>query len=558
MRYIVILQLLVIATFGLSQISYSQNTSHKPFKSLSGATAAEKAPVVMAISPSEDSRVLISAKLIVANQGNENEVYPSPHQHILFNATTGSTSADAKIRITARVKGNLGQQIYFEVIDPDDPSPYPEDMTPDTAWSGLTTNDFNIQLETTPNSLPDDNRDPNKNGRLSYNHFQVNCFPNSSHRVQIGSSNSKRLTSGPYNGQWEVWTTLRITDDFAGDNYIVRATGEKPNGTQYYDQQTKLNDKYKSSGVLTAWKRIYFEKDMMYRTGSLLSVDAAINDTAVTVADASVFQDAFDATTPSTRPQVRILSAGNGMEVNLVRITNITGNILTLDSSLGKSHLISKQGFVGLRTGINDNDFYTIDTSNISTTFNDAYVEIVEMQSGGSGVPKIVFNTVADLNEFSSNWFNYKNKSNCIHLVGATSYSSVLNVGVSLSNNNNISCVLFDSINSTSALDGGTVYNLSLVQKNALAKFVLNHEFVHQFDDISVGNGHDHEYTPDGNHSCIMDVPPSFEVINGAITVNQHSDPFGGVPKLGLNSSVDATSYPMYHIYLVRDAPDGL
>ncbi len=69
---------------------------------------------VLSVLPDSPTKVLISAK----HGGG----YPSPYQ-----------TQDGQIRIIAKVKGGRGK-VVFEVVDPDDPSPYPEDTDHDTIW----------------------------------------------------------------------------------------------------------------------------------------------------------------------------------------------------------------------------------------------------------------------------------------------------------------------------------------------------------------------------------------------------------------------------------------
>ncbi len=320
--------------------------------------------------PDNPTKVLISAK----HGGG----YPSPYQN-----------QDGQIQITAKVKGGRPGTVFFEVIDPDDPSPYPEDTNHNTVWNYYAPN-YNIEGLAADDN-PNDNRDPNKNGRLPYDTFQNNCLQ--LRQVRIGDPNwSRRLPDGT----WEVWTNLLITDRFAGDNYIVRATCEQPETGKYFHEQPKLQGKYKESTLLTAWKRIYYERDMMYRVGSLLAQDAAAGQNQVVVENGAVF---------AVNDRVRVFDSAN-REANLLTITAINGNTLILSGNLTNAYTVANQGFVGRETGNNAANFFIPDTSELAQTFDECFVEWMFLADGSTGVPRVDSTAEGQMFTFRDRWFN--------------------------------------------------------------------------------------------------------------------------------------------------------
>ena len=222
----------------------------------------ESKPEVTSVTPAQSSKVLISA---LYGGG-----YPSPEQAVLAQAPNQNEDAFAKVRVTAMVKNAMaGDIVTFEVTDPDDASPYAEDTTPETIYD-YTDGALNGKLDiaaASDNDQPNngnDNRDPDKNGR-KYAAFQNQCLD--SRRVTIGQEGSEKLA----NGTWKAWTTLNITQRFGGDNYVVNATAEEANLDQSFTEQQQLKDKFKSSGLLVAWKRVYSDFNRSYAMGSYLT-----------------------------------------------------------------------------------------------------------------------------------------------------------------------------------------------------------------------------------------------------------------------------------------------
>ena len=150
------------------------------------------------------------------------DAYPSQYQ-----------SADHQIVVTASVTPipNPSRAICFRVVDPLDTAPYGDGSTTGY-WC--------------------DNKDPgtsNNAGKL----------------WNPATSSWNSVVCVQTNGSGQASVTLNTTDRYAGDNYIVQAS---------YDDWTSAATKaLAQTGVITGWKRLYIEKDRMYRRGGLLFED---------------------------------------------------------------------------------------------------------------------------------------------------------------------------------------------------------------------------------------------------------------------------------------------
>lgn len=158
-----------------------------------------------ASSSASDRKVLISK-----HRGDDQ--FPSPYQQKLL--------SDRQIEITATVrdgKGNpgSGKTVYFRVVDPADTSGY---VTPKTN---------------------NDNKDQDD-----------------------ADSGTLSETSATSDSTGKVTTVLTVTDQYAGDNYRIDASF-----TSLANPDTTCRPCY-STGVITAWKRIYLEVDQMFRRGA--------------------------------------------------------------------------------------------------------------------------------------------------------------------------------------------------------------------------------------------------------------------------------------------------
>ena len=114
---------------------------------------------------------------------------------------------------------------------------------------------------------------------------------------------------------------LEVTDHWAGDNYVITVHA--------IYEPTPLND---HSGTLIAWKRVYIEKDKMYKIGSHLAAeftaDGNSDPDVITVTDASVF---------SVDDSVYVFDADH-QPGEPATIDGIDGNDITLDVDLADDY----------------------------------------------------------------------------------------------------------------------------------------------------------------------------------------------------------------------------
>jgi len=190
------------------------------------------------------------------------------------------------------------QEIYFRIYDPCDSSSYTE-----TTCTAPVAND--------------NKHEGFKKGNLkvppTYTKIEGSEFEENNEVIEVGVKTDLDGTAS---------VILTITNQYAGDNYQVYAAGHPvPKPNQEATQLTKY---------MVAWKRIYFEEDMMYRVGSDLVEDFfddgnSMSDT-IEVEDARVFAvddvvEIFDALNP-----VR--------ETAVITAVDTIDNLLALDDDL--------------------------------------------------------------------------------------------------------------------------------------------------------------------------------------------------------------------------------
>lgn len=222
-----------------------------------------------------EGKIMISTKHCTTN--TPNRVYTSaittkagtPAQH---HSPDGSHNSD--VTATACVTpvppeeltGFPDLTVYFEVIDPDDQSPY----------------DGKVEPSDPTNQWPNDNLDPEKRmiwGETGcpegYEDFQAACL----------TAREATATLVTIDGiqRYAAETILKPTDRYAGDNYQVRATLRKPdysNEFGRFDTHTGMNTNntpyvfhastIKETISLVSWKRVYIEYANMYKKGATI------------------------------------------------------------------------------------------------------------------------------------------------------------------------------------------------------------------------------------------------------------------------------------------------
>jgi hypothetical protein len=436
---------------------------------------------------------------------------------------------DGKVVISAYLeKPVAGVKVYFDVVDPDDPARYSnvkgfvsdkEDLDPTTVYD-FKKQDHNIEKPTSDKD-PGDNRDSKKTMEASsfeqYKAFQENALS-----ARWATTVVREIGDGPEKRKVAVAeVTLTTTNRFNGDNYIVRATTADPRDKKEtiqafnYDYFTNIRrirfnqadipaEKIKQTTLLTAWQRVYYELDVMYRVGAAVAADAAAGQRKVKVR-AGVFKvgdkvrvmDDRDNREPALATVMQVQGAGGGLEE------------LTLDrdlTRLWKARDPAQHSWVGKETGNAATDFYIPDTSRLPDTFDDTFVEIVKLNQGSTGIPLYYPPRIRFALHWSLSFFSVKAKQrqNLFQLVGAGPSRDELGVplgfaGSSDSLDENFSWVF-------------VVDDKGKARDPRVLRDIVNHEAVHQFDETEdarqgePAGGHNKLDAHDGSDKCLMNV----------------------------------------------------
>jgi hypothetical protein len=311
------------------------------------------------------------------------------------NDTVAQTS-DGQVTISAYIAQKVeGGRVYFEVLDPDDLSPYErdarvtgdfefdEDFNDDvlqvnntSAYTAhpnngtevaiyvktsteatpicrirkvkaktdttITLADLDINVAsgslvrlTTPEADRNDNSDgfgTMAGGTLSaYNGFQ-NCLSARWALTQIKTIN------GVERAVAEV--TLTITDHCAGDNYVVRATGVVPENKPFNDASGVTPNTADAdipaayivqTATLVAWKRVYLEYHQMYREGATLTAPFTADDDGDEGDDDLLTVDNTDDFIADTDNGTEVVIFGWGMASIERRVLDKTATTITVD-----------------------------------------------------------------------------------------------------------------------------------------------------------------------------------------------------------------------------------
>ena len=304
------------------------------------------------VTPDGDAKKVIISRLTgtVANAGD------------LISATDDAyylteQTEDRKVNITAELNlPLLDIPVYFEVVDPDDMSPYEGKRVENNITVG--NEDFN----------PNDNMDGVFSMKGGYDSFQ-------SAALSIRQANST-LTAG----QARATTTLTITEQYSGDNYIVRAIcqpSEPTNGFDVNSAPAVLNDgNYKrivsdiaQSANLVAWKRCYIEHAQMYKKGATIITSAQAGATEIFVdSNFDFLPKGSDLNDIPERAKITFFDkSGNNFNCNVTALA-IVGepgmHKITIDTPLPRDYAM----YSGIKLQGN-NEVYANDLSAIPSAF---------------------------------------------------------------------------------------------------------------------------------------------------------------------------------------------
>ncbi|UCF81155.1 MAG: IPT/TIG domain-containing protein [Acidobacteriota bacterium] len=297
-----------------------------------------------------------------------------------------STAQSADGQVTIKVITNpplVGETVYLRIIDP-----------PDTALYG------------TP-SFGDNNDKVAGEDAGSFS----------------AADRSVDTTSVVTGADGTVEVTLYITDRYAGDNYKIQASFEPFAGDDPPNPGTRIKAE---SGTITAWKRIYVERDDMYRRGGMLFSDFtpdgdSLPDTIqVETGHNLIVGDGID-----------IFDADHPVEMfaheaaTIQTITPDTGfDSVALDVDLQQGY---NAGFAGgdkgAGVGVPSTGFYKADAGLLHDTYGEVFVEYLFPDAGRGAVPYRPSFVLADLTPFRDIWFSNQTKANYLFLVGGTERS---------------------------------------------------------------------------------------------------------------------------------------
>ena len=187
-------------------------------------------------------------KPVILNNAGQSQPYPTTYQ-----------VADRLVKLT--VQGWAGMQIHLTLIDPRDTAGYapsggwPAKIAYPTLWPYLVyDNDVWTDASVTDYGLT-----TQSSGALQ------------------GTPPVLQLDPTPVSDNTATFY-LKLPPRYAGDNWQVLVQKRKADGTLISDKKPTI------SSVFTGWKRVYIEKDRMFRRGGLLAMDAAFGQSTVYVA----------------------------------------------------------------------------------------------------------------------------------------------------------------------------------------------------------------------------------------------------------------------------------
>lgn len=421
---------------------------------------------------------------------------------------------DGRLRVRANA-GKPGRSIYFRVVDPPDSAAY----------------------------IPVADRRPNDNkgssGRLSETHAIANA-------------------SGI------VETELIITDRYAGDNYRVEASADPSFGCGAGCART---------GVITAWKRVYVEKDEMFREGSTLAADAPAGARTIRVHDRrqfrrsdtvrlihAPFREGTGPLAPDGSVDLRFWS--ETATIDRIERDPADGGrgILTLAAPLEHSYYIDQSSFVGdgmpyLNDGvgvITDNaaqSLFTMDTGLVAPAFGDAFTDYVVLsaatdENGIPHVPYVESLSTPQMSHFAHKWFENADhvkpmpvppaSANHQHLVSGRTRTNVnpgeLSLGETTNGGGGNYSVIWVANIETGVRQHHPRTGITGLDARRVNAETVVHELVHQYDanppEDATGGHCDQNVYPGHPHAtqlCLMNSPANDRQKGDGIVALHHA-----------------------------------
>jgi hypothetical protein len=370
----------------------------------------------------------VSPQRVILNNADEDTPYPSTKQW-----------DDGLMLLTAR--GWSGMTLRLTVVDPPDFSPY----IPWGTW--------------TPK--------PGKTASLPYVANDNEVWADST--ISDGDWGLSAYSSGPWTQELEVtpgadhravfW--LRMPPRYAGDNVQIATEKVDPKTNQVVPEML-----CSLSPVFTSWKRVFIEKDRMFRRGGVLRNDSIPGQSSVLLyknSDDSRWDNLqegdkiaiFDSATPFEGPHDEAFVASGGIDPNYppaaagephrVKVDLVTTRGGTTPYLLTRTYSASLpdtafcpnfasgssaavgviQSADGQITDTSTNQingagsaFYDADMRDVKQPFTDAYVEVIGQRDGAGAVPYVAgvwfdwahqsVSNFQSLHELSNLWFANK------------------------------------------------------------------------------------------------------------------------------------------------------
>ncbi len=378
-------------------------------------------------------------KVVILNNAGQSYPYLNSYQ-----------VADRIVMMT--VNGFGGVPIHLRMIDPPDFSPY----APVGGWDA--TDPINRP------AVPPYEANDNSVWASTETDYGLMTSQTGTPALEINVTPS---TSYPYQATFY----MKLPPRYSGDNWQVEVTRKNLSGSIVANQVCTY------SAVFNGWKRVFVERDKMFRRGGLLFAhDETDNVYSSNISTVYIYKNSdgsqwdnlnigdkialFDSTTPyenwnhdecyvgdidrSSCPDYAIvyltlsdLSTPYTTKCSYTASPWVNSTDKYPDFSLGSSAGI---GVVYSTTVIDGqivddiygnqingagSAFYEADMQEIEKTFNDAYVQFVGLRSGMNVAPYLHFATepaYALLNNYQRIWYGNKDKTNYLHLVGAEKY----------------------------------------------------------------------------------------------------------------------------------------
>jgi hypothetical protein len=466
--------------------------------------------------PTAPTRVWIS-------RGRADDQYPSSYQ-----------GADHQITITA--EAGPDRRVCFRVVDPPDLAPYADGSTTGY-WC--------------------DNRDP---GTSNYAGKLWDTATSAWEDVVCVQADSHGVASA----------TLNTTDRYAGDNYIVQAS---------YDTWDTLNTTkaLAQTGVITTWKRIYIEKDTMFRQGGILAANANAGDAKVVVWNWASLPACGD--TPTVPPcyQIAVVDSQHPYESNhdepyisyVVADPNISGaNDLYLVQADGVTPYTLSHDYVAspypafdsgnsAGVGVIGAGWYTPNFGDMWQAYNDAFVEFWIPPDGCGVIPYLppgffdafqkgtscsdVVAKPGDLARpwflFAWIWYAHHGQPNYFWVGGAGNTAPIDPVSCTVCSGTVLLPQVFGVTRSSpqtteSFVFSGAIESYTCASTDQIInaeRFTTNHEKGHEFfvnPDTSGGHDTRCQWPSDGGLTCTSDPIPVCSDPASACLMNSSSNPF--------------------------------